>query len=128
LTKTDQIMALNPNKELKKYYSIKEVSDMLGIPDSTLRYWEKEFKEISPKKNAKGIRHYTAADIEQIRKVNHLVKEKSLTIKGAQARMKDNPKTTLDTHEIVERLKAVRSELVAILDELDATPPCGQPL
>lgn len=128
MTKTDQIMALNPNKELKKYYSIKEVSDMLGIPDSTLRYWEKEFKEISPKKNAKGIRHYTAADIEQIRKVNHLVKEKSLTIKGAQARMKDNPKTTLDTHEIVERLKAVRSELVAILDELDATPPCGQPL
>ena len=47
-------MALNPNKELKKYYSIKEVSDMLGIPDSTLRYWEKEFKEIAPKKNAKG--------------------------------------------------------------------------
>ena len=42
-------MPLNPNKELKKYYSIKEVSQMLGIPDSTLRYWEKEFKEISPK-------------------------------------------------------------------------------
>ena len=46
---------------------------MLGIPDSTLRYWEKEFKEISPKKNAKGIRHYTAADIEQIRKVTTLM-------------------------------------------------------
>lgn len=121
-------MALNPNKELKKYYSIKEVSDMLGIPDSTLRYWEKEFKEIAPKKNAKGIRHYTMADIEQIKRVNHLVKEKSLTIKGAQARMKDNPKSTLDTHEIVEHLKKIRVELVAILDELNATPPCGQPL
>ena len=121
-------MAYNPNKELKKYYSIKEVSDMLGIPDSTLRYWEKEFKEIAPKKNAKGIRHYTAADIEQIKKVNHLVKEKSLTINGAQARMKDNPQTSLDTHEIVERLKGIREELVAILDELNATPPCGQPL
>ena len=121
-------MALNTNKVLKKYYSIKEVSDMLGIPESTLRYWEKEFKEISPKKNAKGVRHYTLEDIEQIKLVNHLVKEKSLTIKGAKTRMKDNPQTTTDTHEIVERLKAVREELVAILDELNATPPCGQPL
>ena len=101
---------------------------MLGIPESTLRYWEKEFKEISPKKNAKGIRHYTAADIEQIKKVNFLVKEKSLTIKGAKTRMKDNPQKTTDTHEVVERLKAVKEELLSILKELDATPPCGQPL
>ena len=87
---------------------------MLDIPESTLRYWEKEFKEIAPKKNAKGIRHYTTADIEQIKKVNFLVKEKSLTIKGAKTRMKDKPQ--------------IREELVAILGELDATPPCGQPL
>ena len=121
-------MAYNPNKVLKKYYSIKEVSDQLGIPESTLRYWEKEFKEISPKKNAKGIRHYTLEDIEQIKLVNHLVKEKSLTIKGAKTRMKDNPQKTTDTHDIVERLKKIREELVAILEELDSTPPCGQPL
>ena len=121
-------MALNPNKVLKKYYSIKEVSQMLGIPDSTLRYWEKEFKEIAPKKNAKGIRHYTMDDIEQIKKVKFLVKDNSLTINGAKTRMKDNPQKTSDTHDIVERLKKVREELVAILEELDATPPCGQPL
>ena len=121
-------MPLNPNKNLKTYYSIKEVSEMLDIPESTLRYWEKEFKEISPKKNAKGVRHYTMADIEQIKLVNHLVKEKSLTIKGAKSRMKESPKTTVDTHEVVERLKAIREELVTILKELDATPPCGQPL
>ena len=121
-------MALNPNKVLKKYYSIKEVSEMLDIPDSTLRYWEKEFKEISPKKNAKGIRHYTMDDIEQIKKVKFLVKDNSLTINGAKSRMKDNPQKTSDTHDIVERLKKVREELVAILEELDATPPCGQPL
>lgn len=121
-------MALNPNKVLKKYYSIKEVSEMLGIPDSTLRYWEKEFKEIAPKKNAKGIRHYTMDDIEQIKKVKFLVKDNSLTISGAKTRMKDNPQKTSDTHDIVERLKKVREELVAILEELDATPPCGQPL
>ena len=121
-------MALNPNKVLKKYYSIKDVSEMLEIPESTLRYWEKEFKEIKPKKNANGVRHYTLDDIEQIKLVNHLVKEKSLTIKGAKTRMKENPQNTTDTHEIVERLKAVREELLAILDELNATPPCGQPL
>ena len=101
---------------------------MLGIPDSTLRYWEKEFKEIAPKKNAKGIRHYTMDDIEQIKKVKFLVKDNSLTINGAKTRMKDNPQKTSDTHDIVERLKKVREELVAILEELDATPPCGQPL
>lgn len=98
---------------------------MLDIPESTLRYWEKEFKEISPKKNDKGVRHYTADDIEQIKLVNHLVKEKSLTIKGAKTRMKENPQRTTDTHEIVEHLKKIREELVAILGELDATPPCG---
>ena len=101
---------------------------MLGIPDSTLRYWEKEFKEIAPKKNAKGIRHYTMDDIEQIKKVKFLVKDNSLTINGAKSRMKDHPQKTSDTHDIVERLKKVREELVAILEELDATPPCGQPL
>ena len=50
-------MALNTNKVLKKYYSIKEVSEMLEIPESTLRYWEEELEEIGPKKTAKGIRH-----------------------------------------------------------------------
>lgn len=121
-------MALNPNKILKRYYSIKEVADMLDIPESTLRYWEKEFKQIAPKKNSKGIRQYTAQDIEQIRKVNHLVKEKSLTIKGAKSQLDKNVPVTADTHDIVERLKYVRQELTSILSELDATPPCGQPL
>lgn len=121
-------MALNTNKNLKKYYSIGEVSDMLNIPESTLRYWEKEFEEISPKKSKGGKRQYTTADIEQIKLVNHLVKEKSLTIKGAKSRMKENPGRTTDTHEIVSRLKSVRDELMAICKELDSTPPSGQPL
>lgn len=121
-------MALNQNKILKRYYSIKEVAEMLDIPESTLRYWEKEFKQIAPKKSSKGIRQYTAQDIEQIRKVNHLVKEKSLTIKGAKSQLDKKVPVTADTHDIVERLKYVRQELTSILSELDATPPCGQPL
>ena len=121
-------MALNRDKVLKKYYSIGEVSGMLDIPESTLRYWEKEFKEISPKKSKNGKRQYTTADIEQIKLVNHLVKEKALTIKGAKDRIRENPGNTMDAHEIVTSLKAVREELMAIYRELDSIPPCGQPL
>ncbi len=121
-------MALNTQKVLKKYYSIKEVSDMLEIPDSTLRYWEKEFKQICPKKSSSGVRRYTVEDIEQIKKVNHLVKEKSLTIKGAKTQLDRNLPVQADTQDIVERLKNVREELKSILQELDAIPPCGQPL
>jgi len=121
-------MALNTQKNLKKYYSISEVSQMLSIPESTLRYWEKEFEQIKPKKSSSGVRHYTAEDIEQIKLVNHLVKEKSLTIKGAKSRMSESQQTTVDTHQVVQRLKAVREELAAILEALDATPPCGKPL
>lgn len=125
---TDFIMALNTNKVLKKYYSIREVSDMLGIPDSTLRYWEKEFKQICPKKNSKGIRQYTAQDIEQVRNVFHLVKEKDLTIKGAKSHLDNRMPMQTDNLEVVERLKNVRDQLMSIMEELDATPPCGRRL
>ncbi|MBR4842447.1 MAG: MerR family transcriptional regulator [Bacteroidaceae bacterium] len=121
-------MALKKDKILKKYYSIGEVSEQLGIPESTLRYWEKEFKEISPKKTKGGKRQYTEADIEQVKLVNHLVKEKALTIKGARDRMKKNPAGTKDVHEIVSRLKSIREKLMSIYKELDSIPPCGQPL
>lgn len=100
---------------------------MLEVPESTLRYWEKEFKQLSPKKTAGGSRQYTQADIEQIKTIKFLVHENSLTIKGAKEQIKKKPQATLDLKELVERLQAVRAELVNILDELDATPPCGQP-
>lgn len=121
-------MALNKDKILKKYYTIGEVSEQLGIPESTLRYWEKEFSEITPQKTKNGKRQYTVADIEQIKLVNHLVKEKGLTISGARKRIKENPGITNDVHEIVTRLKSVREELMSIYRELDSIPPCGQPL
>ena len=120
-------MPLNTNKVLKRYYSIREVSELLDVPESTLRYWEKEFKEISPKKTSSGVRQYTEADINQIKFVKFLVHDNHLTIKGAQQRMKENPKHTADMHEVVSRLKSVRQALVDILAELDVTPPCGQP-
>ncbi|MCQ2073797.1 MAG: MerR family transcriptional regulator [Bacteroidaceae bacterium] len=121
-------MPLKTDKNLKRYYSIREVSELLNIPESTLRYWEKEFKEISPKKTATGIRQYSEADINQIKFVSFLVHDNHLTIKGAHQRMRENPKQAADTHDIVTRLENVRKELLAVLVELDTTPPCGQPL
>ncbi|MBO7247205.1 MAG: MerR family transcriptional regulator [Bacteroidaceae bacterium] len=121
-------MAYNPNKELKKYYSIKEVSDKVGVPETTLRYWEKEFKELSPKKTSKGIRQYTVKDIELVELISFLVKDQGLTISGAKTRLKENPKKTVNLHDVVSRLQAIRSELLDISAELDSTPPCGKPL
>lgn len=69
-------MAYNPEKELKLYYSISEVAKMFDVNESLLRFWEKEFPIIKPKKNAKGSRQYRKEDIENIRLIYHLVKEK----------------------------------------------------
>ena len=88
-------MALNSNKELKQYYSITEVSEMFSLPASLLRFWEKEFPTIRPKKNNNGVRIYTKADIEEIRLVYDLVKGRN------------------------KRLQSVRDQLLEIKKELE---------
>ena len=82
-------MAYNPEKELKLYYSISEVAKMFDVNESLLRFWEKEFPIIKPKKNAKGTRQYRKEDIENIRLIYHLVKEKGMTLLGARQKLKD---------------------------------------
>lgn len=112
-------MPYNPNKQLKLYYSIGEVAKMFDVNESLLRYWEKEFPIISPKKAGGNIRQYRKEDIENIRLVYHLVKEKGMTLQGAKQRLKMNKDTTLRTAEILDRLKLVREELVSMRKELD---------
>ena len=106
-------------KELKLYYSISEVARMFGVNESLLRYWEKEFPMISPKKAGGNIRQYRKEDIENIRLVYHLVKEKGMTLAGAKQRLKQNREETLQTANVVERLKRIREELVSMRNELD---------
>ena len=67
-------MALNTNKDLKLYYSIKEVAETIGVTETLLRYWEREFPQISPHKTSRQIRQYTKKDIETIRQIYLLVK------------------------------------------------------
>ncbi len=113
-------MALIENKNQKLYYSIGEVAEMFGVNESLLRYWEKEFDIIKPRKNAKGTRSYRKEDIESIRLVYHLVKEKGLTLDGAKKKLKDNREGVSKNHEIVARLQNLREELLGMKAELDA--------
>ena len=106
---------LNTDKELKLYYSIGEVADMFGVNTSLLRFWEKEFPQISPKTAGR----YRKEDVETIGLIYHLVKEKGMTLPGARQRLKDNKEATVRNYEIMNRLKAIKEELLAIKGELD---------
>ena len=106
-------------KELKLYYSIREVAEKVGVAEHTLRFWEKEFPSLHPKKTGSGVRQYTLDDIEMVRLIHHLVKEQGLTVKAARNRLKTSKKRELDRTDIVVRLKSVREELLAIKEKLD---------
>ena len=114
-------MALNLNKKLKMYYSIGEVAKMFQVNESLLRYWEKEFPNIKPQKAGRGIRQYTKADIEQVRLVYHLVKERGMTLQGARDMIKRDKGGDVNRNiEVIERLKSIRTDLQAIGRDLNA--------
>ena len=106
-------------KQEKILYSINEIAEMFDVNKSLLRYWEKEFPSINPAKTAKGTRQYRKEDIEAIRLIHHLVKEKGLTLAGAKQKLKQNKEGVVQNEEIIFRLKNVRDELVALRDEFD---------
>lgn len=104
----------------KIFYSISEVAKMLNVNESNLRYWEKEFPNIiKPHKTEKGTRQYRQEDIESIRLVHYLVKEKGLTLAGARQKLKENKEGTIKTEEIVTRLKIIKKELLSLKREFD---------
>lgn len=102
------------DKLSKKFYKIGDVAEILDIPTSTLRFWEKEFTIIKPKRNAKNIRVYTVKDIESIKMIYYLVKEKGLKLDAAQAMIKRNRDGISKQFEVVERLKTMREQLLQI--------------
>ena len=112
-------MALNKDKNLKLFYSISEVAQMFGVNESLLRYWEKEFPFIAPQKVGGKNRQYKKEDIDNIKLVYHLVKEKGMTLAGAKQRLKQNKEMTSNTADVIERLKNIKEELLSIRRELD---------
>ncbi|MDR0428251.1 MAG: MerR family transcriptional regulator [Dysgonamonadaceae bacterium] len=108
----------------KIFYSIREVAEMFNVNPSLLRYWEKEFSTINPTKTSKGIRQYKKEDIEEIKLVHYLVKEKGMTLLGAKQKLKENRDKVIHTEEIVSRMKEIRNELWSLktaLEELGKT-------
>lgn len=103
----------------KKYYSIAEVSDLTGLPHSTLRFWESEFPDVvKPRRNAGRTRFYTPRDIEGIRMLQYLLKERGLKLDAARAELARNRSGVSRRFEAVERLRAIRSTLVELRDAL----------
>ncbi|MFO7617315.1 MAG: MerR family transcriptional regulator [Bacteroidales bacterium] len=102
----------------KVYYTISEVADLFQVQPSLIRYWESRFPNLKPKKSPGGRRHYTQADINEIRLVYYLVKEKGMTLSGAQQKLKENKSDTEHNHEIVKKLQDIRELLAGMYDEL----------
>ena len=102
----------------KLYYSIGEVAKAFDVNASLIRFWEKEFDVLKPKKNAKGNRRFTPQDIKNLELIYHLVKERGFTLDGAKTHLKENKQKTLDQFDIIRKLKTVKAELLKIKEEL----------
>jgi DNA-binding transcriptional MerR regulator len=111
-------MPYKEKKIEKVYYSIGEVAEMFGVNTSLIRFWEKEFDVIKPHKNKKGNRLFTKQDIDNFHIIYHLVKERGMTLKGAQKKMKDNKEDTLNNFDVVKSLQHIREMLVEIRENL----------
>lgn len=92
---------------------------MFNVTESTLRFWESAFPQLNPKRAGRGIRQYSKGDIEAVKMIHYLVKERGMTLQGALQRLKDNGEATARNFEVVDRLKSIREELVNMRDALD---------
>ncbi len=104
----------------KKYYRIADVSELLGLPLSTLRYWESEFSELRPKRTEKRRRLYTPKDVELLELIKFLLKERGLKIEAARNYIRKNRADLDRRHRVIQRLRGVRNQLLTLLDSLDA--------
>ena len=111
-------MGFKAPKSEKLYFSIGEVAEKFNLAPSALRFWEKEFKQLSPKRNAKGTRFYSPDDIQIIKQIIYLVSEQKLTLDGAKRKLSQKKDVIAKQQEVVERLKAVRKELIGISNAL----------
>lgn len=112
-------MALNLDKNLKAYYSIKEVAEMFSLSESTLRYWETEFPHLKPRTTGNKVRQYSDKDIEQIRVIYNLIKVRGFKIAAARKMMNANRDGAEKSSKILEKLIKVRDELLVLKAQVD---------
>lgn len=111
-------MPYKEKETVKLYYSIGEVSELLDVKPSLLRFWEKEFSEVQPAKNKKGNRIYTEKDLKSLRLIHFLVKERGFTLDGAKKRLKENRKELEDRTSIIQTLEGVKHQLLELKGSL----------
>ncbi|WP_048331098.1 MerR family transcriptional regulator [Bizionia psychrotolerans] len=102
----------------KRYYGIGEVAKAFHVNTSLIRFWEKEFDVLQPKKNAKGNRKFTPEDIQNLKLIFHLVKERGFTLDGAKIHLKEEKQQTLNNFEIITKLENIKAQLVKIKEQL----------
>ena len=112
-------MALNTEKKLKLYYSIKEVAEMLGVSESMLRFWEKEIPMIKPKTTGNNIRQYTEQDIENIKVVYNLVKVRGFKLAAARKMLKEQKNAVSSDTKVLETLIKLRDQLQEMKKQFD---------
>jgi DNA-binding transcriptional MerR regulator len=109
---------MKANLPEKRYYNIGEVAKAFDVNASLLRFWEKEFDLLKPKKNAKGNRKFTPEDVKNLELIFYLVKERGFTLEGAKTHLKENKKKPLDNFEIIQKLELIKKELIKIKENL----------
>ncbi|WP_323788273.1 MerR family transcriptional regulator [Psychroserpens sp.] len=102
----------------KRYYNIGEVAKAFGVNTSLIRFWEKEFDAIKPKKNAKGNRKFTPEDIKNLQFIYHLVKERGFTLDGAKTHLKEEKQKALSNFDIINKLEGIKAQLIKIKTQL----------
>ena len=107
------------NRITKSYYKIKEAAEIIGVPQSTLRYWEQEFPEIQPKRSAHNQRYYTPADLEILQIIHYLLYTKGLKIEAAKENLRHNKKNISKNIKIIEKLEKVKGDLQLLLQSLN---------
>ena len=112
-------MVLKKEKPQKLYFSISEVAQLFNVNESTLRFWEKEFDIIHPRKTRNGTRYYKQQDIDNVRVVYHLVKEQGMKLAGARQKLKDNRAGAIRQAELVNRLQQIKEELIGLRDAFE---------
>lgn len=112
-------MALRKDEDLKTYYSIKEVAEMIKVTESTLRYWETEFPNIKPRTTGNKVRQYTKEDIEQLRQVYNLVKVRGFKIAAARKMFHVNRTGVEKSSKIIDNLVQLREDLTEMRKAID---------
>jgi len=102
----------------KRYYRIGEIAKAFDVNASLIRFWDKEFEALKPKKNAKGNRRFTPEDVQNLKLIYNLVKERGYTLEGAKTYLKEQNQKSLNDFDIITKLERVKNELIKIKNKL----------